>query len=115
MHWLSVYKTVIQGRTICDKDYDSDRSNVNVMEDDDVSFSIIEDLVGMGEGSTDDNESFLSFASEELDGSDSDSSGNRNESDDDDDDDDDNYDDDDEYLEASGNDSGSHIAKRQRT
>jgi hypothetical protein len=31
-----------------------------VMEDDDVSFSMDEDLIGMGEGSTDDNDSFLS-------------------------------------------------------
>jgi hypothetical protein len=58
MHWQSVDKTTIQLRTICDKDYDSDRRNVDVMEDDNVSFSMDEDLVGMGEGSTDDNESF---------------------------------------------------------
>jgi hypothetical protein len=81
------------------------------MEDDDVSFSMDEDLVGMGEGFTDNNESFLSCASEELDGSDS--SENSDESDDNDDDDDD--DNDDEYLEASANDSDSHSSKRQRT
>jgi hypothetical protein len=110
MHWLSVDKTAIQRRTICDKDYNSGRSNVDVMEDDDISFSMDDDLVGMGEGSTDDNESFLSCASEEIDGSESDSSGNSDESDDDDDDDDD-----DEDLGARGNDSESHIAKRKQT
>jgi hypothetical protein len=83
------------------------------MEDDDVSFSMDEDLVRVGEGSTDDNESFFSCVSEELHGSESDSSGNSYESGDDDDNDDD--DDDDEDLEVSGNDSDSHIDKRQRT
>jgi hypothetical protein len=73
-----------------------------VMEDDDVSFSMDEDLVGRGGGSTDDNGSFLSCASEELDGSESDSSGNSDESDD-------------EDIKASINDYDSHIAKRQRT
>jgi hypothetical protein len=81
------------------------------MEDDDVSFSMDEDLVGMGEGSTDDNRSFLSCASEELDGSESDSSENSNKSDDS----DESGDDDDDDREASGNNSDSHIAKRQRT
>jgi hypothetical protein len=112
MHWLSVDKTVIQRQTICDKDYDSDRSNVGVMEDDDVSFSMDEYLVGMGEGSTDDNESVLSCASEEFDGSGSDSSENSDDSDNDDDDDNDN---DNTYREASGIDSDRHLAKRQRT
>jgi hypothetical protein len=79
------------------------------MEDGDVSFSIDEDLVGVGEDYTNDNDMFLSCASEELDGSEINSSGNSDESDDDDDDDDD------EDLEESGNDSDSHIDKRQRT
>jgi hypothetical protein len=48
MHWLEVDKTAIQRRTIYDKECDSDKSNVDVMEDDDVSFSMDEDLVGMG-------------------------------------------------------------------
>jgi hypothetical protein len=80
-----------------------------------------EDLVGMGEGSTDDNVSFLSCASEELDGSESDSSENSNESDEsddnDDNDDDDDYNDDDddygEYWEASRSNSDRHLAKCQ--
>jgi hypothetical protein len=40
MHWLSVDKTAIQRIKICYKEYDSDRSNVDVMEDDDISFSM---------------------------------------------------------------------------
>jgi hypothetical protein len=96
MHWLSVDKTAIQRRTVCDKNYDSDRSNFDVMEDDDVSFSMDYDLVGMGEGSTDDNECVWSCASEDLDGSESDSSENSDGSDDD-DDDDDNYNDDEDH------------------
>jgi hypothetical protein len=67
MHWLSVDKTVIQLRTIFDKDYYSDINSVDVVEYDDFSFSMDEDLVGVGEG-------FLSCESEELDGSESDSS-----------------------------------------
>jgi hypothetical protein len=74
MHWLSVDKTVIQSRTIFHKDYDSDSRNVDVTEDDDFRFSTDENLVGMGEGSIDNIESFVSCASEDLDGRESDSS-----------------------------------------
>jgi hypothetical protein len=108
MHWLSVDKTSIQRRTICDKDYDSDSSIVDVMEDDDVSFSMDDDLVGMGEGSTDDKESFLSCASKELDVSESDSSENSDESDNDNDDGNDNDD-----CDTSRSNSDMHLAKRQ--
>jgi hypothetical protein len=112
MHWLSVDKTTIQRQAIYDKDYHSDRSNVDGMEDDDVSFSMDEDLVGMGweRAPTTTMKVFLSCASDELDGSESDSSENSDESNDDDD-----GGNDDEDLEASRNNSDRHIAKRQQT
>jgi hypothetical protein len=114
VHWLSVDNIYIQRRTICEKDYDIEISNIDVLEDDDVSFSMDEDLVGLGEGgvegSFDDNKSVVPCTSEDFDGSESDSSVNSDERDVQDDDENN-----DEYWEASRSDSDGHIAKRQQT